>query len=250
MVFVFSLYHSENVLQSGWFQDARDGQRLCFRLGRIHHRQNGVSLAKPVEKGIVKGHKYICSSVIFTRKKYKCQYIHTLRSKDQSLLQPSSVPQMIRLLVGVEALDRVLRLLRTGNEAKAVLVASGVGDAVEPDRVLGTKSRTASLEANVLTSLVTEDEVHVVVDGEALALTVLNERLNASGVLDEALAHAGPVHEHLLGWVRSVEVQRAVVELELGVLVGLGAAGGVLSRGADDEAAVGGLQRCVLEVGA
>lgn len=134
-----------------------------------------------------------------------------------------------RLWVGsVKALDRVFLLDGTSGEAKALISSSRVGNNVQPDRVAAIKRRLASLEADLLTSLVPEDEVAVVVDGEGSPLSVPDHALRASGVLDNTLTHAGPVNEQLLGRVGSVEVEGAVVELEGSVVVGLRAASGVL----------------------
>jgi hypothetical protein len=151
-------------------------------------------------------------------------------------------------VLSVEALGGVLLLDRSCDKAIALLGSSGSGNAAQPDRVATTDRRLASLELNVLASLVTEDQVAVVVDGESCPLSILDHGLSTSGVLDHALTHAGPVDEELLRRVGSVEVEAAVAKLEGSVVVRFRAARSVLLACVDHEGVLDSLEGAVLEV--
>lgn len=153
-------------------------------------------------------------------------------------------------VLGVEALGGVLFLDRPCGEAVALLGSSRPGNAAQPDRVPAANRRLASLELDVLASLVTEDKVSVVVDGEGGPFSVLHHGLSTGGVLDNALTHAGPVDEELLRRVGSVEVEAAVAELERSVVVGFWTAGCVLLACVDHEGVLDSLEGAVLEVAA
>jgi hypothetical protein len=151
-------------------------------------------------------------------------------------------------VLSVEALGGVLLLDGTSDEAIALFGSSRSGNATQPDGVTAIERRLASLEVDVLTSLVTEDKVAVVVDGKSCPLSVLNHGLGTSGVLNDALTHAGPIDEELLRRVGSVEVKAAVAELEGSVVVGFWAARSVLSASVDQERVLGSLEGTVLKV--
>ncbi len=151
-------------------------------------------------------------------------------------------------VLSVEALGGVLLLDGTSDEAVALFSSSRPGDAAQPDGVTTIERRLAGLEVDVLTSLVTEDKVAVVVDGKGRPLSVPDHGLGTSGVLNDALTHAGPVDEELLRRVGSVEVEAAVVELEGSVVVGFRAARSVLSACVDQERVLGSLEGTVLKV--
>ena len=121
---------------------------------------------------------------------------------------------------------------------------------VEPDGVSALSGARAGLEANLLVCLVLEDEVVVLIEREASALAVTASALGTGGVLEDALSHAGSVDERLLRWVGGVEVELASVSQPEGGVVDVLGAGGVLLGAVDEEAAVGGLDLAVLEVGA
>lgn len=154
--------------------------------------------------------------------------------------------QATSLVLSVHARNRLILLKRTSNKAKTVLVASRVLDGAQPDRVAAAQSIGARLEANLLVGLVLEDKVAVGVEREAGALAVAASALNAGGVLEDALSHAGSVDKCLLRGVGSVEVELAGVAQLEGSVVDFLRARSVLGWGVDVEAAAGSLNGSVL----
>ena len=93
-------------------------------------------------------------------------------------------------LRSVRANHRLLLLKRPSNKPHTILIPPGILADIQPHRVPSLARIRASLEADILPRLVAEDQVGVVVDGEASALRVPAWALDTRRVLDDALAHA------------------------------------------------------------
>jgi hypothetical protein len=127
----------------------------------------------------------------------KCSHIYTLENKKVSsskTIKYIHSPKMVPAQRLVEALLGHILLERLHGEGSASLGTSRLVDTGKPDLPASANSAGAGLEALVaLKTAGSEDEVTIVVDLEGAALLVLANGLDAGGVADVALAHAGAV---------------------------------------------------------